>query len=124
MQRRASPRPTDDSHPVEPLPHHLEFIVNRLDPAPGHARQTARGSVPASKMPHQPTDTAPALDVRDGGLRPALEAALAAVLLVAVLPVLGAAALLIKLTSPGPVIYTQSRVGLGGRRFTLYKLRT
>jgi lipopolysaccharide/colanic/teichoic acid biosynthesis glycosyltransferase len=49
---------------------------------------------------------------------------LAAVLLAAALPVLVVAALLIKLTSPGPVIYTQSRVGLGGRRFTIYKLRT
>jgi lipopolysaccharide/colanic/teichoic acid biosynthesis glycosyltransferase len=49
---------------------------------------------------------------------------LAAVLLVAALPVLAAAALLIKLTSPGPVIYTQTRLGRGGRRFTIYKLRT
>jgi len=45
-------------------------------------------------------------------------------LLVAVFPVVVVAALLIKLTSRGPVIYTQSRVGRGGRRFTIYKLRT
>ena len=31
---------------------------------------------------------------------------------------------LIKLTSPGPVIYRQKRVGLGGEIYTLYKLRT
>jgi lipopolysaccharide/colanic/teichoic acid biosynthesis glycosyltransferase len=49
---------------------------------------------------------------------------LAAVLLIVVLPVLVVAALLIKLTSRGPVIYTQSRVGWDGRRFTIYKLRT
>lgn len=32
--------------------------------------------------------------------------------------------LLIKLTSPGPVIYRQKRVGLGGKPYLLYKLRT
>jgi len=32
--------------------------------------------------------------------------------------------LFIRLTSPGPVIYAQERVGLQGRIFTLYKLRT
>ena len=29
-----------------------------------------------------------------------------------------------KLTSPGPAFYTQTRVGQGGRPFTIYKLRT
>jgi exopolysaccharide biosynthesis polyprenyl glycosylphosphotransferase len=33
-------------------------------------------------------------------------------------------ALMIKLTSPGPVIFKQSRVGLRGRQFNLYKFRT
>lgn len=32
--------------------------------------------------------------------------------------------LLVKLTSPGPVIFKQTRVGVGGVHFTLYKLRT
>lgn len=33
-------------------------------------------------------------------------------------------ALLVRLTSPGPAIYKQERVGLGGRRFQLLKFRT
>jgi lipopolysaccharide/colanic/teichoic acid biosynthesis glycosyltransferase len=33
-------------------------------------------------------------------------------------------ALLIKVTSPGNVIYRQARCGLNGRRFTLYKFRS
>ena len=48
----------------------------------------------------------------------------AALLAVVFSPVMAACALLIKLTSRGPVFYTQERVGKGGRVFTLIKLRT
>jgi exopolysaccharide biosynthesis polyprenyl glycosylphosphotransferase len=47
----------------------------------------------------------------------------AAVLLASVVP-LAVAALLIKLTSRGPVLFRQTRCGLNGRPFTLLKLRT
>lgn len=39
-------------------------------------------------------------------------------------PVIGAIALTIKVTSPGSVLYRQTRVGLRGRPFTLLKFRT
>lgn len=39
-------------------------------------------------------------------------------------PLLALLALLIKLTSPGPVFFKQQRLGLRGRKFTLYKFRT
>ncbi len=44
--------------------------------------------------------------------------------LVLLSPVLGAIALLIKLTSPGPVIYRQKRMGLDGEIFEILKFRT
>ncbi len=44
-------------------------------------------------------------------------------LLVGALP-LGFVALLVKLTSPGPVLFRQQRSGLNGQPFTLYKFRT
>lgn len=50
--------------------------------------------------------------------------AVAAVALLVLSPVLAIIAALIKLTSPGPVIFRQQRCGLNGRRFTLYKFRS
>ncbi len=46
------------------------------------------------------------------------------VLLAISLPVMLLLALLIKMTSSGSVLYRQTRCGLNGRRFTMYKLRT
>ncbi|MCC7235765.1 MAG: sugar transferase [Bryobacterales bacterium] len=48
--------------------------------------------------------------------------ALAGVLIT--LPVMVLAAILVKLTSPGPALYQQRRVGLNGRIFTIYKFRS
>ena len=53
-----------------------------------------------------------------------MDVALASLGLVAVSPFLLAAALAIKLDSPGPVIYRQRRIGKDGRVFEVYKLRT
>jgi lipopolysaccharide/colanic/teichoic acid biosynthesis glycosyltransferase len=53
-----------------------------------------------------------------------LDVVLALGLLVVTLPVLVLAALMVKLTSRGPVLYSQTRVGRGGRPFTIYKLRS
>lgn len=39
-------------------------------------------------------------------------------------PLLGAVALGVRLTSPGPVFFAQQRSGLGGKRFAMYKFRT
>lgn len=48
----------------------------------------------------------------------------ALLLTVPALPLLALTALAVRFSSPGPVIYSQERVGLRGRNFTLYKLRT
>ncbi|MSQ47144.1 MAG: sugar transferase [Deltaproteobacteria bacterium] len=49
---------------------------------------------------------------------------LAAILLLCGAPVIGIAALFVKTTSPGPVLYRQRRVGRDGKEFIMYKLRT
>jgi len=53
-----------------------------------------------------------------------LDFVMALVLLIVFSPLFLVLALLIKLTSKGPVLYRQTRCGLGGRRFTLYKFRS
>jgi sugar transferase (PEP-CTERM system associated) len=54
----------------------------------------------------------------------ALALAAAGLLFLLAAPILLVAALLIKLDSPGPVFYTQERVGMNGRVFKMFKFRT
>jgi lipopolysaccharide/colanic/teichoic acid biosynthesis glycosyltransferase len=58
------------------------------------------------------------------GLPRYFEASIALLLLVIASPASLLAALLIRVTSPGPVLFRQARVGRSGRVFNLYKLRT
>jgi len=53
-----------------------------------------------------------------------VDVSMSTVLLVLALPVVTAIALIIKMSDRGGVLYRQTRCGLNGRRFTLYKFRT
>ncbi len=57
-------------------------------------------------------------------LKRAFDTALAAVMLLLTSPLLLIVAIMIRLESPGPAIYTQERVGENGRLFTMYKFRS
>jgi lipopolysaccharide/colanic/teichoic acid biosynthesis glycosyltransferase len=61
---------------------------------------------------------------RGDALNRAADVALAGTALVVASPLLAVAALAVKLTSPGPVLYRQARVGKEGADFELLKLRT
>ena len=54
----------------------------------------------------------------------ATDMALGGAALILVSPIMLVVALLIKVTSPGPVIFRQVRCGLNGRRFVFYKFRS
>jgi sugar transferase (PEP-CTERM system associated) len=53
-----------------------------------------------------------------------IDVVVSAILLVFLAPVLALVALLIRVDSPGPIFYTQERVGFRGRPFTIYKFRS
>jgi len=57
-------------------------------------------------------------------LKGAMDYVGAGVLLVLSFPVLALTAVAIKLTSPGPILFRQTRSGLNGRKFTVYKFRS
>jgi lipopolysaccharide/colanic/teichoic acid biosynthesis glycosyltransferase len=57
-------------------------------------------------------------------LRIGFDAAVAALALFLLAPLLAIVALLIRLDSPGPALFRQTRTGLNGRAFLIYKFRT
>jgi exopolysaccharide biosynthesis polyprenyl glycosylphosphotransferase len=54
----------------------------------------------------------------------AIDVVLAGAALVTLAPFIAVVAALVRLTSPGPVIFRQTRCGLNGRRFQFYKFRS
>jgi len=85
----------------------------------------------AGRLPSETVRDIPLVDlsVQRPGLGKAaakrvLDLVLATLILLLVAPLLALAALAIKLTSPGPVLFRQRRVGRHGLEFTIYKLRT
>jgi lipopolysaccharide/colanic/teichoic acid biosynthesis glycosyltransferase len=59
-----------------------------------------------------------------GRMRECFDRAAGLLLFVLALPLTVAGWVVVKLTSSGPGLYTQTRVGLAGRHFCIYKLRT
>ncbi len=57
-------------------------------------------------------------------LKRLIDVAIAGLLLLLIAPLLAVIALLIKWDSPGPVLFTQRRVGRAGQIFTVYKFRS
>jgi exopolysaccharide biosynthesis polyprenyl glycosylphosphotransferase len=57
-------------------------------------------------------------------LKRLIDTALSLVVLIILCPLMAAVAILIKLTSPGPVLFVQNRVGMNQRQFRLYKFRS
>jgi exopolysaccharide biosynthesis polyprenyl glycosylphosphotransferase len=96
---------------VRVAPRTTELLVERGEYVPGLA-------VPLFEL------RPPILTGADWAVKRVFEVVVAAVILVLLLPVWLLIALLIKLDSRGPVIYSDMRVGLGERLFAMRKFRT
>src|SRR5262245_27979563 len=81
--------------------------------------QVAPSTVPPPVGPKP----APPQPRSDRGQR-ALDLIVGTMVLVVTAPLIGLAMLAVRLTSRGPVIYTQTRLGRFGRPFTIYKIRS
>ena len=57
-------------------------------------------------------------------IKPVLDRAIGLLMLILFSPVIAASALAVLVTMGRPVFYSQQRIGLGGRAFRLYKIRT
>ncbi|MBY0299220.1 MAG: undecaprenyl-phosphate glucose phosphotransferase [Methylobacterium sp.] len=79
---------------------------------------TQIGSVPAVEVQRSP------LSLGEQAAKRLFDLAFAACALVALLPLLAAVAVAVRLDSPGPVLFRQTRIGFSGRRFRIYKFRT
>src|SRR5262245_5290105 len=101
--------------------------VNRLSPARVRQRSAVRTPTPHAPRlrPGSASAPPPPAPLSSGErAKAAADAVLAALMLVPALPLIAVCVVLVRLTSRGPAIYTQSRVGRGGVVFTLYKIRT
>lgn len=96
-----------------------EAVIPRRKFKPGN-RQS--GFLPAATEIHH----APVLPRRSAypQLKRAFDFTMAAILFVLTLPIMAICGLLVRLTSKGPAIYTQTRLGLRGHEFRIFKLRT
>jgi exopolysaccharide biosynthesis polyprenyl glycosylphosphotransferase len=53
-----------------------------------------------------------------------MDLTIGALMLLLLLPAFGAIAVMVRLSSPGPIFFQQTRIGAGGREFCLYKFRS
>jgi lipopolysaccharide/colanic/teichoic acid biosynthesis glycosyltransferase len=93
---------------------------------PAHAPQSS-GREPWPEIDHLAPDTtiaAPPDPSWYDAAKALFDYTVAILLLPIAIPLIAAAAVAIRLTSPGPAFYTQTRVGLNGRRYKIIKLRT
>src|SRR5262245_5006459 len=102
----------------------IDMDTQRQETDPRPARKRARQEAARRPTPAPAPVVVPARRGWYGPAKRSAEFTAALLLVVLTAPLLLLAALLVKLTSRGPAFYTQTRVGRGGRLFTIYKVRT
>jgi len=117
--------PTEESHRLENVLRHLSqepFMVKVLPDFGRYNtfRYTAQQEVGIPLLEFN----RPPYSASDRVLKRWLDALGAFILLIVFSPIFLAISLWIKLTSKGPIFYSQTRQGMDGKLFTLYKFRT
>jgi len=89
-----------------------------------HGIDTDRVRIVTLPVGSQGAGTVAYIDRRGERLTRAFDLCVAIVLMLAMSPIFLSVAVLVRFTSPGPVIFRQIRTGQHGKPFTLYKFRT
>ncbi len=98
-------------------------IATHMVPIVADIAAPSAGAIPGTGLPllsFQARD----IGAEVGMSKVVVDKALALAGLVALAPAIIATAVAVKVTSPGPVIFRQTRVGRGGKPFVMYKFRT
>jgi lipopolysaccharide/colanic/teichoic acid biosynthesis glycosyltransferase len=82
------------------------------------------GGTPHGQAEPPPTDLVSRAARRYLAVKGTCDVVTSVTLLVLTAPLIGLAVVLVKLTSPGPALYSQTRLGRFGQPFTIYKIRT
>jgi exopolysaccharide biosynthesis polyprenyl glycosylphosphotransferase len=98
--------------------HSVALPLNLVEPAVAVQRSRGIGPTPATVFEHAP------LSKLEGALKRTVDLFGATVGLVLLSPFLLVIALLIKLESSGPILFTQWRSGFNGRKFRIFKFRS
>ena len=93
-------------------------------PFPVPASRSGRHPTPTAAVAHDDEASGPASRAAHGRAKRALDVVVAVLALVVTVPLLVVVALLVRGSSPGPVLFRQERVGRDGRPFVLLKFRT
>lgn len=97
----------------------LRVIPDYYDIFPGHPRIEEFDGMPLLNIRYVPLD-----EPLNRALKRALDVVVSVLAIVVALPLMLLIAAGVKLTSPGPVLFRQTRVGFNGREFSILKFRT
>lgn len=101
----------------------LQWQLGGIDgiffPKNGNGELFTQGQNPSEEVPHRD-----GMSLLGHAVKRSFDIGLSAFLLLLFSPVIGLCALLVKMEDGGPAIYSQERIGRGGKPFQIYKFRS
>jgi exopolysaccharide biosynthesis polyprenyl glycosylphosphotransferase len=118
LPHELQPRVMDIVSSTEHRPVELKFVPDLIDVISSNTRVSQLGEIPVIGLRELP------LTAWDIIIKSAFDFIFALLGIILISPLLLIIAVMVKLTSKGPLIYTQERVGFDGRVFKMYKFRS